>query len=158
MNKVMFNIGVFPISMATSLMLFVRVEDARRVLNRLGRAVHFDPIKLKWKAPGTKHSKLNSDESLRNFDFKFNLRRCTWVWRATFCWARAFAAVMTSSWTTAGAGQGLTLAHFATQLEPYLTRKNTLYTLNTPNAPRIPQKALTLSRKVNECKPRAVGG
>jgi hypothetical protein len=29
-------------------------------------------------------------------------------------------------------GQGLTLVHFSAQLEPCLTHKNTLHTLNTP--------------------------
>jgi len=49
--------------------------------------------------------------------------------------------------------QGLTLVHFAAQLEPCLTQENTLHTLNTPStrdaqplrAPRIPCKALKLS-------------
>ena len=49
--------------------------------------------------------------------------------------------------------QGLTLVHFSAQLEPCLTKKNTLHTLNTPltwatqplNAPPIPYKALKLS-------------
>ena len=34
-------------------------------------------------------------------------------------------------------GQGLTLVHFSAQLEPCLTHKNTLHTLNTPNTPFI---------------------
>jgi hypothetical protein len=38
MNKFMFNIGVFPISMTNSLLLFVHVHDARRICNRLGAA------------------------------------------------------------------------------------------------------------------------
>jgi len=64
--------------------------------------------------------------------------------------------------------QGLTLVHFSAQPEPYLTRNATCTPPNTPrhllntrkttpkqslNAPPIPQKALTLSRKVHECKP-----
>jgi len=32
----------------------------------------------------------------------------------------------------AGGGQGLTLVHFSAQLEPCLTHKHTLHTLNTP--------------------------
>ena len=31
--------------------------------------------------------------------------------------------------------QGLTLVHFSTQLEPCLTHRNTLHTLNTPQHP-----------------------
>ena len=42
---------------------------------RRGRAVQIDPIKPKFKAPGTKRSKLKSDELLSNFAFKTNLRR-----------------------------------------------------------------------------------
>ena len=38
MNKLMFNIGVFPISMSASLLLFVHVHHARRMYNRLGMA------------------------------------------------------------------------------------------------------------------------
>ena len=57
--------------------------------------------------------------------------------------------------------QGLTLVHFSAQLEPILTQKHTLntpsYCLRPPtqplSAPPIPQKALMLSRKVDECKP-----
>jgi len=68
--------------------------------------------------------------------------------------------------------QGLTLVHFSAQPEPYLTR-NAPCTPQTPpdtcqtpakttptqslNAPPIPQKALTLSRKVDECKPLVDG-
>jgi len=74
--------------------------------------------------------------------------------------------------TPLGTGQGLTLVHFSAQPEPYLTRNATLYTPNTPrhllntrkitpeqslNAPPIPQKALTLRRKVDECKPLGPG-
>lgn len=38
MNKFMFNIGVFPISMTNSLLLFVEVQHGRGVHNRLGAA------------------------------------------------------------------------------------------------------------------------
>jgi hypothetical protein len=37
--------------------------------------VQVDPIKPTLKAPGTKRLKLNYDELLSNFAFKFNLRR-----------------------------------------------------------------------------------
>jgi len=57
--------------------------------------------------------------------------------------------------------QGLTLLHFSPQLEPCLTHKNTLHTLNTPLkratqplcAPPTPLKALNLSCEVSECTP-----
>ena len=64
--------------------------------------------------------------------------------------------------------QGLTPVHFSAQPEPYLTRNTPFPPPNNPrhlpntrkqtpkqslNAPPIPQKALTLSRKVDECKP-----
>ena len=71
-----------------------------------------------------------------------------------------------------GARQGLTLVHFSAQPEPFPTQ-NTLFRppntfchllttrKRTPkqslNAPRIPQKALRLSRKVDKCKPLARG-
>jgi len=43
--------------------------------------------------------------------------------------------------------QGLTLAHFPGQLE------TTLGPGNSETTQRIPQKVLTLSREVDECKP-----
>jgi len=43
----------------------------------------------------------------------------------TLWWRRRSAASATAS-------QGLTLVHFSAQLEPCLTHKNTLHTLNTP--------------------------
>jgi len=69
-------------------------------------------------------------------------------------------------------GQGLTLVHFSAQPEPHLTRNTPFIAPNTPrnllhtrkttpeqslNAPPIRQKALTLSRKVDECKPLLTG-
>ena len=47
------------------------------VLDAHGRAVQVDPIIPKLKLPGTKRLKLNWDEPLSNFAFKFNLRRHT---------------------------------------------------------------------------------
>jgi len=44
-----------------------------------GRAVQVDPIKPVLKAPGTKRLKLNSDDPLSKFAFRFNLRRYTKV-------------------------------------------------------------------------------
>jgi hypothetical protein len=40
-----------------------------------GRAVQVDPMKPTLKAPGTKRLKLKHDQPLRNFAFKFKLRR-----------------------------------------------------------------------------------
>jgi hypothetical protein len=40
-----------------------------------GRAVQVDPMKLTLKLPGTKRLKLEFDELLSSFAFKFNLRR-----------------------------------------------------------------------------------
>jgi len=65
-------------------------------------------------------------------------------------------------------GQGLTLVHFSAQPEPFLTLHTPTYPLiphntcsmtnNQPlNAPPVPLKALTLSRKVDECKPLVIG-
>jgi len=60
--------------------------------------------------------------------------------------------------------QGLTLVHFSAQLEPFLTQ-NIPYSPKVPphtyydppiqprNAPPIPQKALTLSRKMRSVSP-----
>jgi len=42
-----------------------------------GRAVQVDPIRPNLELPGAKHLKLNCDEALSNFAFKFNLRRYT---------------------------------------------------------------------------------
>jgi len=65
--------------------------------------------------------------------------------------------------------QGLTLVHFSAQSEPFLTQEHTLSTPCPPLAPRehsvntplthplFHTKALTLSRKVDECKPLGVG-
>jgi len=60
--------------------------------------------------------------------------------------------------------QGLTLGNLSAQLEPCLSQEDTLHTLHTPNtpltraseplrAPPIPYRALTLSQKVDACKP-----
>jgi hypothetical protein len=62
-------------------------------------------------------------------------------------------------------GQGITLVHCSAQPEPSLTLKTSPERLGTPSTPvkQYPlntpcaQKALTLSRKVNECKPLAWG-
>jgi len=105
-----------------------------------GRPVQVDPIKPILKPPGTKRLKLKYDKLLSNVAFNFNLRRYTVAQkeaRETGCTAR----------------QGLTLVHFSAQLEPCLTHKNTLYTLNTPltratqplRAPAIPYEGLKLS-------------
>jgi hypothetical protein len=40
-----------------------------------GRAVQVEPIKPALKAPGSERLKLNCDDVLSNFAFKFNLRR-----------------------------------------------------------------------------------
>ena len=40
-----------------------------------GRIVQADPIKPTWKAPGTERLKLNYDQLVSNFAFKFNVRR-----------------------------------------------------------------------------------
>jgi hypothetical protein len=61
-------------------------------------------------------------------------------------------------------GQGLSLAHFSAQPEPSLTQIHPKHPLLSPNtsctppkqplnAHPIPQKALTSSRKGDECKP-----
>jgi len=42
--------------------------------------VQVDPIKATLKAPGTQRLKLQYDEPLSNFAFKFNLRRYNSVW------------------------------------------------------------------------------
>jgi hypothetical protein len=66
-------------------------------------------------------------------------------------------------------GQGLTLVHFSAKPEPFLTQQYLRHRLIPPdtsqsppkrplNAPRIPHQALTLSRKVDKCKPLARGG
>jgi len=60
--------------------------------------------------------------------------------------------------------QGLTLVHYSAHLEPFLTQKHTLNTLDTPyhpkttpkqtlTAPPVTQKVLMLSSRVDECKP-----
>jgi len=43
--------------------------------------VQVDPIKSPLKAPGTKRLKLEHDNLLSKFAFKFNLRRFTEAWR-----------------------------------------------------------------------------
>ena len=63
------------------------------------------------------------------------------------------ASAAASAAAVATADQGLTLVHFSAPLEPCLTQKNTLHTLNNPliratqplRAPPIPYKALKLS-------------
>jgi hypothetical protein len=48
-------------------------DDGGRYVH--GKAVQVDPIKPTLKAPGTKRLKLDYDEPLSEFAFKFNLRR-----------------------------------------------------------------------------------
>jgi len=59
-----------------------------------------------------------------------------------------------------GAGQGLTLAHFPAQPMPFWSVSRFVSSLSrvmthpsTEGTKRIPQKVLTLSRNVDECKP-----
>ena len=60
--------------------------DSRRQLGEpLGRAVQADPIKHKFKPPGTKRLQLNCDVLLSTSAFKINLRRYTLA-AANFCW------------------------------------------------------------------------
>ena len=79
--------------------------------------------------------------------------------------ARAAAHPQTQAHTS---WQGLTLVHFSAQVEPCLTHKSTVHSLNNPYHPLnagfttpartpIPQKALELSREVSECKPLLPG-
>jgi hypothetical protein len=51
--------------------------QVRRQIPVRGRAVQVDPIKPSLKPPEIKRLKLNDDEPLPNFGFKFNLRRCS---------------------------------------------------------------------------------
>ena len=86
-------------------------------------------------------------------------RRCG-PWRSFSArWRSARSAAALSA-----APQRLELVHFSAQLEPCLTHKNTLHTLNNPKHPvntsyttplrtPCPIKALELSSEVNECKP-----
>ena len=57
------------------------------------RAVQIDPIKPTLKAPGTKRLKLNYDEPLSNFAFKFNLRRHNTAMQWSFETAAIFAHI-----------------------------------------------------------------
>ena len=98
-------------------------------LDANGEAVKVDPIKPTLKAPGTNPLKLQYDEPLSNFAFKFNLHRYTTGGGATWPSAPSCATAPWSSWRRR---QGLTLVHFSAQLEPCLTPENTLHTLNTP--------------------------
>jgi len=125
-----------------------------RGVHHPGRAVQIDPIKPTLKAPGAKRLNLKYDELLSNVAFNFNLRR--------YILGQRFAVNSMELLR-----QGLTLVHFSAQPEPYLTRNTPFTPPNTPrhllntrkttpkqslNAPPIPQKALTLSQKVDECK------
>ena len=71
-------------------------------------------------------------------------------------------------WAPAGWRQGLTHVHFLAQPEPFLTRNTPQTHPTTPehslkhpkqplNAPPVPLKALTLSRRVDECRPLGGG-
>ena len=80
-----------------------------------GKVVQVDPIKPNLKPPGTRHLKVKCDTLISTFAFKFNLRRYN-----------------VDRQTRALRGQGLTLVHFSSQLEPSLTHKNTLFSINTP--------------------------
>jgi hypothetical protein len=50
-------------------------SSVRSGISHLGWAVQVDPIKPTLKAPGTDRLKLNYEELLSNFGFKFDLRR-----------------------------------------------------------------------------------
>jgi hypothetical protein len=70
--------------------------------------VQVDPLKPKLKALGTQPLKLEYDELLSEFAFKFNLR----------CYSAAGAIVW--ALPSAAGGQGLTLVHFSAQLERFV--------------------------------------
>jgi hypothetical protein len=57
--------------------LFTFIVD--EATGELGRAVQIDPTKPMLKALKTKRLKLNYDEPLLSFAFKFNLRRYSWA-------------------------------------------------------------------------------
>jgi hypothetical protein len=59
-----------------------------RFLARNGRAVQVDPMKLTFKASGSKRLTLKHGELLSNIAFDFNLRYYTTA-RSTACWAWA---------------------------------------------------------------------
>ena len=63
-----------------------------KYLQGLARVVQVGPIKTTLKALGTKCLKLNGDEPLPNFAFKFNLRRCILLVEPTDQTATATAA------------------------------------------------------------------
>ena len=68
-----------------------------------------DPVKPALKAPGIKRLKLEFDEPLSNFAFKFNLRCFSWgVTTAT----AGLRAGLKGPW---GERQGLTLVHYSAQ-------------------------------------------
>jgi hypothetical protein len=71
--------------------------------------------------------KLQNDESLSNFAFKFHLRRYSLVITNPDM-LHASIVPQHRAWTRVLRGQGLTLVHFVAQLEPCLTQK-TPYTL-----------------------------
>ena len=81
------NIAVdFPPSMQCSPTAGNTAIDSRRQLGEpLGRAVQADPIKHKFKPPGTERLEQNCDVLLSASAFKTNLRRYTLA-AANFCW------------------------------------------------------------------------
>jgi hypothetical protein len=82
------------------------------------------------KAPGYKRLKLNCDEPLSDFAFKFNVRRYTSARAAQFVAIEDQIVVIYAQ-------AGLTLVHFSAQPEPFLTQNTPQHPQNTPTQPKM---------------------
>jgi hypothetical protein len=100
-------------------------------VQRLGKAVQVNPIKITLKAPGSERLKLRCDEMLSNFAFRFNLRCYTWeaqcdaarvhrskLRRVAMKWSEQRVAGAFAGWLSAIAQRRLASQGRAVQVEP----------------------------------------
>jgi len=117
-----------------SLACLVLCEIYKFVASKVGRC-RLTLSKRTLKPPGTKRLKLQYDEPLSNFAFKFKLRRYTKY--ITVAKMANYDAALDGV-KTAGAQHSSAIQlnlHYSAQLEPFLTQK---HTLNTPQTPYHP--------------------
>jgi len=115
-----------------------------------GRAVQVDPIKPTLKAPGSKQNMMNWSQPLLS-----NSTCAPTSWRRPCCRRRSRPSMRRSR-------QGLTFVRFSAQPETllYLTPPNVSLTHSIDGGCNISvdKEVLTLSLKVDECKPLDQGG
>ena len=92
-----------------------RKNVAARVSGSLGRAVLVDPDKPTLKAPGIERLKLQYEELLSYFGFRFNLRRYIWAYQSRRSFLRRIVPISSGH----AAGRGLHSSTFQVNVSTF---------------------------------------